>query len=214
MSEKRVSKRGKILMTLLLLPAAIIVPALSLESHYATSTQAQNQPTTEQQQRITNYRAALGREIRENEQNQIRLRCGVAQANAKTLSTRLARVRDARFAAYDKILKDLNALLGRLENQAYETTALQENINTLQGKVDSFKTNMTNYYNAVNDMATMDCNADPVGFIAAVEAARKAHALVLPEITDIRTYVTNTIKPTLAQVREQIESGRTVGGGQ
>jgi molecular chaperone GrpE (heat shock protein) len=123
-------------------------------------------------------------------------------------------VQKNRNAAYDKILKDLNTLVVKLDNQAFETTALKENIAVLQGKVDSYKTNMNNYQLAVTDMATVDCAADPLAFISALQAARKAHEAVLPQITDIRAYVTNTIKPSLQQIRVQIGSGQTTGGTQ
>lgn len=214
MSEKRVNKLGKVLVTLLLLPAAVIVPVLSLESHYAPPTQAQTQPDSAQAQRITAYKAQLKEEVRETEQVRIRLRCGVAQGNAKNLATRLANVQKTRNTAYDKILGDLNVLLGRLEKQAYETTALKENITILQAKVDDYKTKMNDYYTTVNDLATLDCNADPVAFVATLQAARKAHEAVQPQIADIRAYITNTVKPTLVQVRDQIAAGRTVGGSQ
>ncbi len=214
MSEKRVNKLGKVLVTLLLLPAAVIVPVLSLESHYAPPTQAQTQPDSAQAQRVAAYKADLVEDIKKGEQDKIKLRCSVAQANAKTLATRLAGVQKARNTAYDKILGDLNVLLGRLENQAYETTALKENIDALQAKVDAFKVGMNNYYLAVNDLATIDCMNDPVAFAATLQAARKAHQAVQPQIADIRAYITNTVKPTLVQVRDQIAAGRTVGGSQ
>lgn len=214
MSEKRVNKLGKVLVTLLLLPAAVIVPVLSLESHYAPPTQAQTQPDSAQAARIKAYKAELVEEIKKGEQDKIRLRCSVAQANAKILATRLATVQKKRGEAYDKILGDLNVLLGKLEKQAYETTALKENITTLQTKVDTYKTGMNNYYLAVNDLATIDCPNDPVAFAAALQASRKAHQAVQPQMTDIRAYITNTVKPTLVQVREQIAAGRTVGGSQ
>lgn len=202
------------MVAILLLPLAVIVPVLSLESHYAPLTQAQTQPASAIQQRVTNYKASLGREVPENEQNRLKLRCSVAQTNAKTLATRLSTVQKNRNAAYDKILNSLNTLRGKLDNQAFETTALKENISTLQGKVDSYKTNMNNYQLAVSDMANVDCANDPVAFIAALQAARKAHEAVLPQITDIRAYITNTVMPTLKQVRIQIESGQTTGGTQ
>ena len=214
MSENRVNKWGKVLVTILLLPLAVIVPVLSLESHYAPATQAQTQPNSAQQARVTAYKAALAQEVNTAEQARIKLRCSVAQANAKTLATRLSTAQKNRNAAYDSILKNLNTLLTKLDNQAFETTALKENITTLQTKVDSYKTNMNNYQLAVSDMATVDCTNDPAAFVAALQAARKAQEAVLPQITDIRAYITNTVKPSLQQVRVQIEDGQTVGGSQ
>lgn len=214
MSEKRVSKWGKVLVTLLLLPAAVIVPILSLESHYAPPTQAQTQTDSAQAKRVAAYKAALGRKISNAELARVKLRCAVAQGNSKGLATRLAAVQKNRIAAYDAILKNLNNLVTKLDNQAYETTALKENIATLQAKVDSFKANMKSYYQAVNDMANVDCANDPAAFVAALQAARKDHEAVQPQLADIRAYITNTIKPTLKQIRSQLESGQTTGGSQ
>lgn len=214
MSENRVSKWGKVLVALILLPAAILVPVLSLESHYAPITQAQIKPDDAQAARVKKYKAALGREVAESDQTEIKLRCSVAQANAKTLASRLSSVQVKRNLAYNQILKNLNTLLGKLDNQAFETTALKENVATLDGKVDSFKKNMNDYYFATLDTATVNCSDDPLAFIASLQAARKAHEAVLPELTDIRAHVTNTVKPSLMQVRAQIESGQTTGGSQ
>lgn len=214
MVEKRVSKWGKVLATILLLPLAIVVPILSLESHYAAPTQAQTQPDSAMLTRITAYKAVLGREVLPAEQQRIRLRCDVTQANAKTLATRLENVQKNRNAAYDKILKDLNNLATDLDKQAFETTTLKTNIGILQNQVDSFKINMSNYQLAVSDLANMDCPGDPIGFIAALQAARKAHQAVIPSISEIRSTITNTIKPNLEQIRVLIESGQTTGGSQ
>ncbi len=201
-------------MTILLLPAAVIVPVLSLESHYAPPIQAQTRPDPAQAERVSKYKAALGREVNNAEQTRMRLRCAVAQANAKALADRLATAQQNRNAAYDAILTKLDELVGRLDEQAFEITALQNNVTTLRRKIDSYKKNMNNYQLAVSDMATVDCSADPTAFIAALEAARKSHQAVLPEIPDIRAYITNTIKPSLTQVRGQIQSGQTTGGAQ
>ncbi len=214
MSDKRVSKWGKVLITLLLLPAAIIVPVLSLESHYAPPTQAQTQPDASQTQRVSNYKSALGREVTNAELAKMKLRCSVAQTNAKSLASRLATVQKNRNAAYDSILKSLNTLLASLQAQAFETSALQENIASLQAKVDTFKIDMNNYYQAVNDLGTVDCASDPLAFIAALQAARKSHDAVLPQVADIRATIANTIKPTLTQIRTQLANGQTVGGSQ
>lgn len=213
MAEKRVSKWGKILVAVLLLPLAVIVPVLSLESHYAPATQAQATDSA-LQQRVANYKATLGREVTTSETSKTKLRCSVAQANAKNLAARLGTVQKNRAAGYDNILKVLNTLATNLDKQAFETTALQENITTLQTKVDAYKASMTTYQQAVSDAATVDCVADPTAFIAALQTARTAHGAVITQIADIRTYVTNTVKPTLQIIRTQIADGQTTGGTQ
>ena len=54
----------------------------------------------------------------------------------------------------------------------------------------------------------MDCVTDPTGFKASLETARTARQKVATDATDIRTYVTGTIKPTLAKLRQQLETSK------
>jgi hypothetical protein len=60
-------------------------------------------------------------------------------------------------------------------------------------------------------MNAVDCVADPVGFKAALEAARTSQATVLKDIKAIRAYVNDTIKPTLQAI---ITSNTTNGSAQ
>lgn len=55
----------------------------------------------------------------------------------------------------------------------------------------------------------MDCAADPDAFKASLEASRTALAKLSPDAKDISTYMTETIKPILKTIREQLEAQKT-----
>lgn len=212
MATEGLSKSKKIAAALLLLPLGIIIPFLSLESDHTQLTNAQSTNDTALAERVKKYKAAFKEEFRKNEQTRLSLRCEVAQTKSKAIASRLSSIQKTRVTAYDNILKSLNDLKDRLEDQAFETTELKENIATLDSKVNDFKTNMQGYTQAVSDLGVIDCKKDPIGYRAAIQVARNHHAVLVPLVGDIRTYITNTVKPTLQQIRLQIEGGQTTGG--
>lgn len=204
-------KTTKVIVALLLMPLGVVIPFLSLESHYAPPIKAQAQDSA-LEQRIKNYKLILTKELLKSELEKIQLRCDVAQTNAETIAARVDKVQKDRSVAYDIILKRLNAIQKRLSAQAFETSSLEENIQVLDGKISDFNNTMSDYSQTLDDLVALDCKADPSAFRATLLTARKHHDRLLPMVGDIRTYITNTIKPTLQQIRKQIESGNTVGG--
>jgi len=210
MTQEGIRKGLKVLIIAILLPVGIIVPFLSLESHHTNIPIVQAQSSLEQ--RTENYKKNIRDRVPESELSRITLRCSVAQTNAKNISSRIATVQSTRVEAYDEILKKLNDMLTKLEVQAFETTKLKDNIGVLTQKITEFKANMAGYKQAVDDLNAIDCTKDPLSFKAALITARNHHAKLSILVGDIRTYIANTIKPTLKQVRGQIEKGQTVGG--
>ncbi len=214
MTKYRMGKSKRVLAAVLLLAIGVVIPYTSFSASAATPVNAQTVEKTTLSQRLKTYKAGIKTKIANNAQAKIALHCSVAQENAKTLTTRMKTVEVNRNTAHASITKQLNTLLARLDNQAYETTSLKDNITVLEGKTTDFKTSMAGYTQTLSDLSTMDCKKDPLAFIGALQAARKYHEKLLPMITDIREYITNTIKPSLVQVRQQIEKGNTTGGTQ
>ncbi len=212
MINSRTVRLKRAVVAFLFLLIGVIVPYLSFSVGSAATVQAETSEKSTLSERIKTYKAGIKTKIAKNAQTKIALHCSVAQENTKTLTTRMKTVEKNRNAAYSNITKQLNTLLKRLDNQAYETTSLKDNITVLEGKTTDFKTSMAGYTQSLDDLSTMDCKKDPLAFIGALQAARKSHEKILPMITDIREYITNTIKPSLVQVRQQIESGNTTGG--
>ncbi len=211
MDDKGVNKFVKVIAISILLPLGIIIPFFGIESHYGSSISAQSQDRS-LQQRITNYKKNLEREIKKAEEDRMKFRCEVAKTYVSTLSTRLAATQKKRNKAYSKISTQLEELFLRLEAQAFETSKLKENLDVLYSKFSTFTSDMKGYKQAVDDMQQIDCKKDPKSFIAALNEAQVNHAKLVVLVNDIREYIANTVKPSLIQVREQIEDGQTVGG--
>lgn len=212
MSKGGMNKKLKFLLAVILLPLGVLVPALSLESHYNSHINAQ--PATALEERKEHYRAQLGTELSRAEQERIRLRCSVAQTSIKNLQGRIGDVQTKRLNAYDSILSSLNGLLSRLDAQAFESSDLQTDVDELSSKVSAFRQTLSSYKQAVDDMVIIDCAQDPTTFQAALQSARQNHQNIMIETGEIRTYINNTIKPTLQAIRIQLAEGRTTGGSQ
>lgn len=163
------------------------------------------------EQRLETYKTERKIDSKSKE-DKLKLRCSIAQANLKNLQTRLNQVQTTRATAYKNISDILNNLQKSLNDQAFETTDLSSVIKTYNAKVADYTNNMKIYKQAVDDAVAVNCVNDPHGFKGALETARLYHEKMVPSITDIRTYVTNTVKTTLVQIKDQLSSGRTTGG--
>lgn len=162
-------------------------------------------------QRIAQYKKDRNTNLNQETQT-IKLRCPVAQTALKTLDTKIGTIQTNRKTAYEQISVVLMNLQKSLDNQAFETTSYQTIVDGYAAKIAEYSSNITIYKQAVEDAAAVDCNKDPNGFRAALETARLYHDKMSPNITDIRSYVTNTVKPSLEQIKTQLASGRTTGG--
>ncbi len=211
MRDTRINKAIKILIIAILLPVGILVPYFGVESQYGTPVNVQAQSAS-LKQRVQNYKKQLSYEVKKGEQDEIILSCAVAKENITILSTHLATVHKKRSRAYADMSSRLQKVYERLEEQAFETSKLKANLDELNAKISSYNAEMKSLIRTVDDMKQIDCKTDPVAFIAALEYARNSHRDIISIVDDIREYITNTIKPTMNQIREQVVAGQTVGG--
>lgn len=211
MHDKGVNKFVKVLAISILLPLGVIIPFFGIESHYGSSINAQSQDES-LKQRITNYKRNLQYEVRRNQEDKMKLRCEGVITYIETLNPRLVALQKSRNKAYSSISNQLEELYKRLEAQAFETSKLKTNLDELNAKLATFSADMKSYRQASADMIQINCRKEPIAFIAALETARTKHDALVVLVGDIREYIANTIKPTLQQVRTQIEDGQTVGG--
>lgn len=144
----------------------------------------------------------------------LKVRCGVAQAKLKELQARVSNAKTTRDKSYKEISSNLSDLQTKLNAQAFETTDLKSVNDTYNAKVTDFSNNLNAYKQAIDDAVAVDCVANPYGFRGALETARLYHDKLTPAITDIRSYVTNTVKSSLDQIKAKLAKGDTTGSSQ
>lgn len=195
-------KRIKIIAVAVLLPLSIVVPVLLAQTMALDSHVYAQQGTL--QQRVEAYKAKLSTTPSQAELNRLKARCSVAQTVIKNLQTRVGTVQEKRATAYDNINKSLTELQTALKAKQVDTTKLDAQIKDLDAKLTSFKADMGVYKQSVEDSAAIDCAADPLALRASLQESRNQHEKLVTSVADIRTYINNTVKPTLAQIKTDL----------
>jgi hypothetical protein len=128
-------------------------------------------------------------------------RCLAAQARVKTKTTENTTATTARTKTYDEIITKLQAIVTEATANKLDVTSLQAEIIVLQTKITAFKTANATYRQDLLDLSLLDCKTDPTAFKAALTTARTDQQAVLLAAKNIRSYLIDTIKPTLQALK-------------
>lgn len=153
--------------------------------------------------RIDERKAALKVRLDAAKQARIKTRCKTAQGSISNIRGRIKGLETSRANVYENLLDRLTKLNERLKTHDVNTTEFEAQLEELHTLIDTFSTDLAAYKQAVGDLADMDCVSDPAGFQASLEAARTARTKAADSAKAIRTYLTETIKPTLSELKAQ-----------
>lgn len=158
-------------------------------------------------QRLADRKTELNIKLTTVEQAHIKDRCKVAQgAGVNSLEGRVKGVETSRNEVYRNLVNRLADLDAKLKAKKVDTTKLEAEIAILKTKIATFQADLAKYKQALVDLKSMDCVADPTAFKASLESARTLREQLLKDATDVKSYVTDTIKPTLKDIRAQLEA--------
>lgn len=164
-------------------------------------------PTSTLGERVAARKTALKTKLTTAESAKIKLKCKAAQGLVSSISGRVNGVETSRLKVYENLLTRMTAFNTKLSNQGADTTTLTANITALKLKVETFESDMTEYKTAVADLSILDCVGDPTGFKATLDTARIDLVKVSADSLAIKTYVNDTVKPTLKDIRSRLVSG-------
>jgi chromosome segregation ATPase len=175
-----------------------------------TSTETKPQLTTEEktalQERISKRKAELKVRISNAEKQRLQTRCKNSTGQISSLSGRIKGIETSRTEVYENLVSRLTKLSDRLQDRAIDTTEFDAEIVQLQEKIVTFQTDLAGYKQTVSDLDALgaDCATDAEGFKASLEVARSAREKLKVDVNDIKSFVNDTIKPTLKTIREAI----------
>ncbi|MGH7249826.1 MAG: hypothetical protein ACREGC_02530, partial [Minisyncoccia bacterium] len=132
-----------------------------------------------------------------------------AQTKIGVLQTRFGNSVVTRTKAYDNLESRLDKLTTNLKAKSVDTTTLEQQITELKSKITTYNTDLTAYKQSLSDLKAVDCKTDPDGFQAALQAARSAHDTLVNDALAVRTYLVDTIRPTLESIAKSLESTST-----
>jgi chromosome segregation ATPase len=207
------------LSTGLLMPLFVVAPVLAVEGTDNT-TQTTTQQTTDSTKTDAQKQAELTARLQKRkdelktkltavEQKRLQTRCKGGQGSVKSLQAKINGTETSRNQVYSNLVDRLNNLQSKLDTKGADTAELKTEITTLQTKIDTFKTDLATYKQTVADVATMDCVADPTAFKASLEDARTQLKKVRDDGIAIKSYVNDTIKPTLTKIRASLDTTKT-----
>lgn len=207
----------KLLLAALLILPLFVVGTVQADEQNSTTHQTTTTPKERKtgnegltlQQRLDKYKADVKARLSNNEKTRVQIRCKAAQGKVSQLKGRITGLKQKRESAYGNLLDHLTELKDKLKAQGIDTTLYEQQVVVLQTKVDTYQTDIAKYEEAVNDLAAMDCAADPDAFKASLETARKLRLQVVQDGLAIREYLANTIKPMLQTLRAQLEQTNT-----
>jgi len=175
-----------------------------------TRTESSDDTTSEVEKeletRIEKHKSELKTKLSTAKQNSIKSKCKASQGKVSSISGRIKGLETSRTQVYKNLTTRLTTLSQKLKDKGVDTTDLNAQKAELSKKVDTFKTDRTDYKQAVSDLEKLDCVSDPTAFQASLEAARTARAKVADDAKAVRAYLNDTIKPTLKTIRQTLEA--------
>lgn len=150
------------------------------------------------QQRIDFRKNELKLVIDPKDEQRLKSRCLAVQALYRNFQQELA----PKISNYQKKYQSIDAKIalavGKLKLAERDTLELEKQRAVLAAKVATLDSTFTNYRQSIDDVVLMNCQADLVGFKALIQTSRGYHDTVRLQTFDIRSYVVDTIKATLA----------------
>jgi hypothetical protein len=198
-----------LLAAFMVLPLVLSVPVFAQRDDMDEP--VSNQTTTDQgaqktrEQRIMERKDKLERRLTQVEQNVVKTRCRAANGLIKASQARLSSFVAKRTRVYSGLVERLESLSSRLQAAGVDTKTYDEQVGVLKGKAEAYGESVTTLQQAVDDLATMDCTADPEGFVASLQEAIRMREDVIAKGQDFRTYLKTTLKPTLTAIHMQLK---------
>lgn len=171
-------------------------------------------------QRLIDRKTRLKTVLTAAETAKLKLKCVPSQTGSlRSLSGRIQGIETSRREVHKNLVNRLEKLVEKLKVKNVDTAELEAEIVVLKAKIATFDANLSLYKQAITDLKSMGCVTDPVSFKASLETARTLRETLVMDSAAIKSYVKDTIKPTIKAIRTalaatELKSTDTTGGNQ
>jgi hypothetical protein len=135
--------------------------------------------------------------LEERDDKRIKLVCTKSQTTIRSLYQNAVKAIDDRNKAYYKADAKIWVMVGRLKLAEQDTFELEKQRANFAKQIADFQTTGSNFTQTLDDLLTINCAADAVGFKALLETARIYHKQIVAKSDAIREYAVNDLKTTL-----------------
>ena len=180
--------------------AAFLVCMLLLAVPQQASSQTAPAPTAAGgtfEQRLAQRKAERNVVLDERTTKRLQAVCVQAQGKVRVLQQKTTPAMVNRQRVYAQMDAKLWVIIGKLKIAGKDTFKLEQQRATLAQKSNTFQTTAQLYQQNLDDILSVNCQADPVGFKALLDTARIYRGQLRDQSTDIRNYTNNEIKPAL-----------------
>lgn len=183
--------------------AGAIVPVYAQETTQPSVSDTKK-TAEEMKLRVEKRKADLRTKLTTVQEKRVQSRCKNAQGKLQSVTQKATAVTQNREKIYTKILESSDELKPKLVAANIDVTALDASLTELKTAIETFKTSSAAYTQAVEDTASLDCQADPAGFQASITDTRTKLQKVRTDAAAIRTIINQKVKPALTAARAEL----------
>lgn len=157
------------------------------------------------EQRVAQRKQERQTNLDEKTAKRVQDKCTVTQNKIRTLKDGYTVSADNRNNTYRKIDAKIWVVIGSLKLIDKDTFKLEQQRQELAKQAAEFDTASAQFKQTLDDVAAINCKADPNGFMALVETSRLYNAQIRTSFKNIRAYVTDQVKPTITQHSDDLK---------
>lgn len=163
------------------------------------------------EQRVKTRKDKVERRLTQSEQTTVKTRCSAAAGLVKANQSRIKSFAARRTKVYSGLVTRFEELSPKLKAAGVDTMTYDEQVATLKSKSDAYSDSIEALQQAIDDLVSMDCAADPEGFVVTLKEAARLREDVIEKGRDFRAYLKDTFKITFEDIRTQLKAKNTEG---
>ncbi|MBW3569213.1 hypothetical protein KY385_03745 [Candidatus Parcubacteria bacterium] len=179
------------------LPLLIILAVFSGSIVNAQSAPEPTKPGSSLKQRVAQRKAERKIKLDERTTKRLEDSCVRAQTKLRQVRDEYVSIFDKRSEIYRKVDAKLWVAIGSLKYVNKDTFKLEQQRAEFVRQVNGFESTAGEFRQTLDDMVSINCAADVVGFKAFVETARLYNTQIRTRSNGITDHVVNEVKPLL-----------------
>lgn len=162
-------------------------------------------PGSTLEQRVTQRKQEQQVVLDETQTKRVQKQCKAAQVRLGSVIKDITKLSDNRSTTYRNVDGATLVAIGKLKIATKDTFALQQNRDEFAKQVAQFEATTAQYKQAIEDASLMNCEADPVGFMAMMATARSYNSMLSAQSKNISAVVADKIKPQLESFSKELQ---------
>lgn len=156
------------------------------------------------EERVAQRKAERNITLDQQKTKRIESTCNDAQTKIRQARNSYVTVFDKRSEVYRKVDAKLWVAIGNLKLINKDTFKLEEKRSEYTRQVNEYEATAKEFQLVIDDIANVNCKADPPGFMALIETARLYNSEIKLRVDGIKDHVVNQIKPELSSHANEI----------